>query len=73
MINKLPTIYVGYDPKEEAYVHVLKKSIEDNTGMTYNRVCIISFLVVNAGKVLFAKLHQLRCIAGLLDQLLALL
>jgi hypothetical protein len=30
------------------------------------------FLVVNAGKVLFTKLCQLRCIAGLLDQLLAL-
>jgi len=41
MINKLPTIYIGYDPKEESYVHVLKKSIEDNTNMTYNIVPLV--------------------------------
>jgi hypothetical protein len=37
-INKLPTIYIGYDPREDEYAKILKYSIEKNTKDCYNIV-----------------------------------
>lgn len=48
-INKLPTIYIGYDPREHDYVKVLDKSIRINTTNTYNIVPIIQKEVRRAG------------------------
>jgi hypothetical protein len=48
-INKLPTIYIGYDPREHDYVKVLDKSIRINTARTYNIVPIIQKEVRRAG------------------------
>ena len=49
MITKLPTIYIGYDPKENTYVDVLKKSIEVNTKDTYNIVPLVQPSLRKAG------------------------
>ena len=48
-INKLPTIYIGYDPREHDYVRVLDKSIRMNTPDTYNIVPIVQTEVRRAG------------------------
>ena len=48
-INKLPTIYIGYDPREYDYVRVLDKSIRMNTSDTYNIVPIVQKEVRRAG------------------------
>jgi hypothetical protein len=48
-INKLPTIYIGYDPREHDYVRVLDKSIRMNTSDTYNIVPIVQKEVRRAG------------------------
>jgi len=49
MFNKLPTIYIGYDPTEELYCHVLKKSIESHTKTPYNIVPIVQSEVRRSG------------------------
>jgi len=41
MFEKMPTIYIGYDPKEELYVDILKKSIELHTKKAYNIVPLV--------------------------------
>ena len=48
-INKLPTIYIGYDPRERDYVRVLDKSIRMNTKDTYNIVPIVQKEVRRSG------------------------
>jgi lipopolysaccharide biosynthesis glycosyltransferase len=48
-INKLPTIYIGYDPREHDYVRVLDKSIRMHTSNTYNIVPIVQSEVRRAG------------------------
>jgi len=49
MFHKTPTIYIGYDPSEEIYCDVLKKSIEANTKDHYNIVPIVQSEVRRAG------------------------
>ncbi|MEK9895437.1 MAG: hypothetical protein VW518_03285 [Burkholderiaceae bacterium] len=56
-INKLPTIYVGYDPKEHDYTRVLEKSIRIHTSHTYNIVPIVQKEVRRAG--LYWRSHEL--------------
>jgi len=57
MYNKLPTIYIGYDPKESIYYHILKKSIENNTKRSYNIVPIVQKEVRRAG--LYWRSHEI--------------
>lgn len=56
MFNKLPTIYIGYDPKEYDYYRVLKKSIEMNTNDSYNIVPIVQKEVRRMG--LYWRSHE---------------
>lgn len=49
MFHKSATIYIGYDPSEEIYCDVLKKSIEANTKDKYNIVPIVQEGVRRSG------------------------
>lgn len=49
MLPKLPTIYIGYDPREHRYAEVLKASIESKTTDQYNIVPIVQSEVRRAG------------------------
>lgn len=54
--SKLPTIYIGYDPREELYARVLKKSIEDNTKTKFNIVPLVQKELRRSG--LYFRTHD---------------
>ena len=49
MFQKMHTIYIGYDPKQNVYVDMLKKSIELNTKEKYNIVPLVQSELRRAG------------------------
>ena len=56
--KQLNTIYIGYDPKEDAYVKVLEKSIRDNTKQPYNIVPVLQHNLRKIG--LYWRSHEIN-------------
>lgn len=48
-IVKMPTIYIGYDPKEDIYYRALKASIEKHASRSYNIVPLVQKELRRAG------------------------
>jgi hypothetical protein len=58
LINKTPTIYIGYDPKEKDYLDVLVYSIRKHASKTVNIVPLVQESLRRSG--LYFRTHDVE-------------